>query len=118
MTARPPKRTAPLKSFLTGPPPTPNRSRIMSRIRGKDTGPEIQLRKAVWKLGGRFRVHSKTIAGRPDMSNASARVAIFVDGCFWHGCPRHFRAPKTRREFWEEKIRRNKVRRSIVLHEL
>lgn len=83
----------------------------MARIRGKDTGPERALRSAVWQAGGRFRTHVKGLPGRPDLANRRAKVAVFVDGCFWHGCPRHFKPPRTRREFWVEKIRRNQENR-------
>lgn len=86
----------------------------MSKVRGKDTKPELALRKALSARGARYRIHTTSLPGRPDLSNASKRVAVFVDGCFWHGCPRHFRLPKTRRAFWEEKIRRNKEKREQV----
>jgi DNA mismatch endonuclease, patch repair protein len=93
----------------------PVRSRTMSRIRSKNTKPEVALRRALWATGRRYRVHDKSLPGTPDISNKGRKVAIFVDGCFWHGCPRHFKAPKTRREFWEEKIRRNRKKRAHVL---
>lgn len=92
------------------------RSKTMSKIRGKDTKPELQLRKALHAKGLRYRVHDKTLPGTPDISNKSRKVAVFVDGCFWHGCPQHFKVPKTRSEFWEEKIRRNRETRHHVLH--
>ena len=77
----------------------------------------MALRRVVHALGGRFRVHVKDLPGTPDMANKRARVAVFVDGCFWHGCPRHFKLPKTRRAFWREKIRRNREKRRRVLAE-
>ena len=89
----------------------------MSRIRGKDTKPELMLKKAVYARGGRFRIHAKDLPGRPDLANKRARLVVFVDGCFWHGCPAHFRVPKTRRKFWNEKIARNRRTRSKVLRE-
>jgi DNA mismatch endonuclease (patch repair protein) len=89
----------------------------MGRIRGKDTAPERALRSAVWRSGGRFRVHVKGLPGSPDLANRRAKVAVFVDGCFWHGCRRHFRPPRTRREFWAEKIRRNVANRRRHLAE-
>lgn len=79
------------------------RSYNMSRIRGKDTGPEMLLRKRLWKMGFRYRVHYK-LPGRPDVVFVSRRVAIFVDGCFWHGCPEHGVRPKTNAAFWDKKI--------------
>ncbi|MEC9363075.1 MAG: very short patch repair endonuclease [Pseudomonadota bacterium] len=85
------------------------RSYCMSRIRGRDTGPELTLRRAVWAEGLRYRVRNR-LKGRPDIVFASARVAVFVDGCFWHGCPAHSVKPKTRAAFWAEKIDRNKAR--------
>jgi|SRR5688572_18053876 len=105
----------PLLSYFGARPVDPQRSAIMSRIRGRDTSPEIRLRKAIWRIGARFVTHSSRLPGRPDISNMTARVAVFVDGCFWHGCPRHYRTPRTRRTFWTEKIRRNKERRETVL---
>jgi DNA mismatch endonuclease (patch repair protein) len=87
----------------------------MAKIRGKDTRPEVQLRKALWREGLRFRVHDKSLPGTPDISHKSRKIAIFVDGCFWHGCPEHFKLPKTRSEFWKEKIGRNQEKRKEVL---
>ncbi|HET6398914.1 MAG TPA: very short patch repair endonuclease [Candidatus Thermoplasmatota archaeon] len=105
----------PLLALFGNDPVSPERSRQMSRIRGRDTGPELRLRRALWAAGARFRLHVKDLPGRPDIANKSARVAIFVDGCFWHGCPRHFKAPATRCGFWVEKTERNKRRRVQVL---
>ncbi|MEO8132789.1 MAG: very short patch repair endonuclease [Betaproteobacteria bacterium] len=82
------------------------RSYCMSRIRGKDTRPEVQLRKALWALGIRYRLESK-LKGRPDLVLARIKVAVFVDGCFWHCCPKHFTMPRTRRAFWKNKITGN-----------
>jgi DNA mismatch endonuclease, patch repair protein len=93
------------------------RSKTMSKIRGKNTHPELILRKSLWRLGFRFRIHDKNLPGTPDISNKSRQVVIFVDGCFWHGCPEHFKIPNTRSAFWIEKIRRNKDRRANVLNE-
>lgn len=95
-------------------PVSTQRSRTMSRIRGKDTKPEMALRRALHAAGLRYRVHDKSLPGTPDISNKSRKVAIFVDGCFWHGCPQHFKVPKTRSDFWEEKIRRNQEKRREV----
>jgi DNA mismatch endonuclease (patch repair protein) len=81
----------------------------MSRIRGKDTGPELAVRKALWALRLRYRVHP-AIAGRPDIVFAGARVAVFIDGCFWHGCALHGVKPKSNREFWRTKFRKNQSR--------
>lgn len=85
------------------------RSFCMSRIRGRNTQPEVQLRKVLWALGARFRVYAK-LPGKPDIVFSGAKVAIFVDGCFWHGCPEHRVQPKTNREFWLRKLRQNRAR--------
>jgi DNA mismatch endonuclease (patch repair protein) len=82
----------------------------MSRIRGKDTKPEHRLRRALWAAGLRYRKHARTRAGRPDIVFPGPRVAVFVDGCFWHGCPDHYVRPRTRAGFWAEKLRANTAR--------
>ncbi len=89
------------------------RSEIMSKIRGFDTRPEIFLKRLLESEGISFE-YQPEIGGRPDFLIQSARLCIFVDGCFWHGCPRHFRLPKTNRKFWREKIERNRARRRRV----
>lgn len=81
----------------------------MSRIRGGGTKPEILLRKALWAAGLRYRIKNK-LPGKPDIAFPSVKVAIFVDGCFWHGCPEHMTWPKNNAEFWKEKIEGNMVR--------
>ena len=81
----------------------------MSRNRGTDTKPEILLRRELWKRGLRYRLAVKLI-GKPDIVFKSARIAVFVDGCFWHGCPEHSVQPKTNSEFWRNKIERNRAR--------
>lgn len=62
------------------------RSRMMSKIRSKNTKPEMAVRRTLWKSGLRYRVHDRTLPGTPDISNKRKRLAVFVDGCFWHGC--------------------------------
>ncbi len=84
-----------------------SRSEQMSRIRGKNTSPEVRLRKALWAAGRRYRLHYKTPAGRPDVVFPGARVAVFIDGCFWHGCPVHYVRPRSREAFWAAKLRTN-----------
>jgi len=86
----------------------------MSSIRGKNTKPEITIRRLIWSKGARYRIHDKTVFGCPDISNKSKRMAIFVDGCFWHGCHICYKEPKTNTVFWRNKIQRNKKRRSEV----
>jgi DNA mismatch endonuclease (patch repair protein) len=88
------------------------RSANMRRIRSKDTNPEIALRSLIHRLGYRFRLHRKDLAGKPDIVFPSRRKVIFVHGCFWHqhpGC-REGRMPGSRREYWEPKLRRNQER--------
>ena len=86
----------------------------MSRIRGKDTKPELVLRRALTALGVRYRVHNRRVPGTPDLSHTGSRVAVFVDGCFWHGCPRHYRPPRSRVEFWARKLEYNRDLRKRV----
>lgn len=81
----------------------------MSRNRGRDTGPEMKLRKALWAAGHRYRVRTK-LPGRPDIAFIGARVAVFVDGCFWHACPVHSTRPRSNTAFWAAKLARNVVR--------
>ena len=87
------------------------RSRIMASIRSLNTRPEIMVRKALHARGFRYRIHVKTLPGRPDIVLRRFRAVIFVNGCFWHGhnC-RLFRRPETRPAFWEKKIQRNRER--------
>lgn len=88
------------------------RSRNMSRVKGRDTKPELLVRSIVHGLGYRFRLHSKKLPGRPDVVLPRHRKVIFVHGCFWHGHPGCRRAarPSTNREFWDKKIEGNIAR--------
>lgn len=91
------------------------RSRIMSSVRGKNTKPEMVIRKALHARGFRYRLHSPRICGKPDLALSRYRAAIFVHGCFWHGHDCHlFRMPSTRSEFWRAKINRNRQRDTEV----
>ena len=90
------------------------RSRIMASIKGRDTRPEITVRRILWRHGLRYRTHDRTILGRPDISNKGKRLAIFVDGCFWHRCPKCYREPETNRDFWRSKVEENRRRREVV----
>lgn len=85
------------------------RSYCMSKIKGKNTKPEVALRKALWGLGYRYRI-SNRLSGKPDLVFPSLRTVVFVDGCFWHKCPDHFVHPKTRAQFWLDKINGNVAR--------
>jgi DNA mismatch endonuclease (patch repair protein) len=82
----------------------------MSRIRPKDTKPELILRKALFARGLRYRLNYRVAGYRVDIAFPSKKLAIFVDGCFWHGCPKCFRAPKSNKKYWVPKIATNKVR--------
>jgi DNA mismatch endonuclease (patch repair protein) len=86
------------------------RSRMMSGIRGKNTKPELQIRRLLHRYGFRFRLHVVNLPGKPDIVLSRYRAAIFVHGCFWHGhdCPL-FKYPSTRPDFWREKIGRNRA---------
>ena len=87
------------------------RSKIMSRIRGKDTKPEMTVRKALHALGFRYRLHDARLKGKPDLVFPKYRAVIFVNGCFWHGHNCHlFKWPSTRKEFWKQKILGNSLR--------
>ena len=87
----------------------------MSRIRGKNTGPELAVRKALWALRLRYLYSHSAIPGRPDIVFASPKLAVFIDGCFWHGCALHGVKPKTNSDFWRDKIRKNRARdRKVV----
>lgn len=90
---------------------TVKRSEIMRRVRGKDTYPEKVLRKILFALGFRYRLHVKNLPGTPDLVLARYRSAIFINGCFWHwhGC-RRSRMPTNNVEYWRTKIDRNRTR--------
>lgn len=85
----------------------------MTSTRQRDTRPELLLRSELHRLGLRYRLHRSVVPGtrrRPDIVFGPARVAIFVDGCFWHGCPQHGTAAKKNAKFWREKITANQRR--------
>ena len=103
------------------------RHKNMAAIRGKDTKPEMIVRKGLWRMGFRYRLNHKRLPGHPDFVLKNYRTCIFVNGCFWHGhnvdisnfentdcC----KIPKTNREFWIEKICRNKERDKEEQHKL
>jgi DNA mismatch endonuclease (patch repair protein) len=87
--------------------------RVMQGNKSRDTKPEVAVRSAVHALGMRYRVSARPLAGlrrTADLVFRSARVAVFVDGCFWHGCPAHHSPPKTNAGYWSAKIQGNKSR--------
>jgi DNA mismatch endonuclease (patch repair protein) len=96
------------------------RSAHMRRIRKVDTKPELRVRRLAHRLGYRFRLHRRNLPGTPDLVFPRLRKAILVHGCFWHqhpGC-RLARAPKSRLEYWEPKLRRNQERDKLARAEL
>lgn len=88
------------------------RSAVMRRVKGKDTAPELVVRRALTRLGARYRLHRKDLPGHPDIVMTGRRLALFVHGCFWHGhaCARGARVPKANRDYWVAKVGRNKAR--------
>lgn len=87
------------------------RSRMMSGIRGKDTKPELIIRRALHQKGFRYRLHSKEIPGKPDIVLKKFSAIIFINGCFWHGHNCHlFKWPSSRTEFWKQKIGQTQLR--------
>jgi DNA mismatch endonuclease (patch repair protein) len=87
------------------------RRRIMQSVKTRDTGPELRVRRIVYRLGYRYRLNAKNLPGRPDIVFPGRKKAIFVHGCFWHahGCPKG-RAPKSRLDYWKPKLKANKTR--------
>lgn len=88
------------------------RSAVMRRVKGRDTGPELAVRRALTRLGARYRLQRADLPGRPDIVLPGRRLAIFVHGCFWHGhdCARGARTPKQNRDYWVAKVARNVAR--------
>ena len=85
------------------------RSRMMSGIKGKDTKPELIIRKGLHKKGFRYRLHDKTLPGKPDIVFPKYKAVILTHGCFWHGHDCHlFKWPSSRKDFWKSKIYRNR----------
>lgn len=96
------------------------RSRVMRAVKGKNTKPEMIVRRMAHALGYRYRLHRKDLPGSPDLVFAGRKAVIFVHGCFWHGhdCTRGSRQPKTNAEFWRTKIARNMSRDAANLQAL
>ncbi|MGH6958365.1 MAG: very short patch repair endonuclease [Caulobacteraceae bacterium] len=92
--------------------PPAKRSAVMARVKAKDTGPELRVRRLIWRLGGHYRLHRADLPGRPDIVLPGRRLAVFVNGCFWHGhdCARGARVPKANRDYWTAKVARNRAR--------
>lgn len=96
------------------------RSRIMRAVKGKDTAPEIAVRRLAHGLGYRYRLYRASLPGKPDLVFPSRQKAIFVHGCFWHGhdCARGSRAPKSNADYWRDKIASNRARDAANLKAL
>lgn len=93
------------------------RSRNMAAIKSRNTSPELLLRKSLWGQGVRFftaegwkRLSGQLLPGSPDLIFPRARLVVFVDGCFWHGCPEHYRHPDDNMEYWARKLASNTER--------
>jgi DNA mismatch endonuclease (patch repair protein) len=95
-------------------------SHTMSAIRAKNTKPELAVRKILLSAGiNKYRLNYRKIPGSPDIVFPKKRVAIFINGCFWHGCPYcKLKLPKTHRKFWKDKITANKLRDTKKINEL
>ena len=99
---------------------SPQRHANMAAIHGKDTKPEMVVRRYLWGHGYRYRLNHPRLPGKPDIVMRKYRICIFVNGCFWHGhegC-RYYTIPKTNTEFWVNKVKRNKERDLKVQHKL
>ena len=92
------------------------RSRIMRAVRGKNTRPELLVRRLAHRLGYRFRLHRDDLPGKPDLVFPRLQKVVFVHGCFWHGhiCARGARVPVRNRDYWQQKVARNKARDETV----
>ncbi len=91
--------------------------RVMQGNRKRDTRPEVALRRVLHAQGLRYRVAARPLTDRPwtaDLVFRGARLAVFVDGCYWHGCPQHYASPRTNATYWEGKIARNRARDAQV----
>lgn len=96
------------------------RHAVMAAIRGKDTKPEVLVRRFLWHRGYRYRLNHKHLPGKPDVVLRKYRTCIFINGCFWHGhegC-KLYSVPKTNTEFWRKKVKRNKERDARVLQQV
>jgi DNA mismatch endonuclease (patch repair protein) len=103
------------KFLRDGRAPIPEKemtSRLMSANKSKNTKPEIIIRKALWKNGNKgYRLHWRKTPGKPDIAYPGKKVAVFINGCFWHRCPHcNLPLPKSNSGFWKEKFERNIIR--------
>lgn len=91
-------------------PKSPLVSQQMRRMPRSSTQPELRLRRSLHAAGLRFTVNRRDLPGTPDVALSKARLAIFLDGCFWHGCPSHFVLPKSNSEWWRNKLEATRAR--------
>ena len=99
-----------MSSTKSGARPTPSSEQVsqqMKRMPRKDSVPEVRLRRELHSRGLRFRVNLRGLPGTPDIAFTRAKIAVVVDGCFWHRCPEHGVLPKANRDWWREKLDRN-----------
>jgi len=92
------------------------RKKNMQAIRSKETKIETFVSKALWNAGIRFRKNVKDLPGKPDIALKKYKTAVFIDSCFWHKCPEHFKRPKSNNSYWDKKIERN-VARDLEVNE-
>ena len=90
--------------------PKEKRSEIMKAVKSRDSKIEVAFRKSLWKLGFRYRKNSVSYFGKPDIILKKHKAVIFIDSCFWHGCPEHLRMPSSNQDYWMQKIEGNKIR--------
>lgn len=91
------------------------RRKTMQAIKSSNTSFEDRVHKELWRRGIRFRKNVRTLMGKPDIAIKKYKVAIFLDSCFWHGCPEHCRMPSSNTDYWRSKIQRNRARDKAVL---
>ncbi|RWM32604.1 MAG: DNA mismatch endonuclease Vsr [Mesorhizobium sp.] len=98
----------------------PDRSRVMSLVKSRDTKPELVVRRLVHSMGYRFRLHRTDLPGKPDIVFPGRKAIVMVNGCFWHGhdCKRGARQPKANSEYWKAKVSRNVSRDARVVEAL
>lgn len=90
------------------------RSQIMRAVKSKGTKLEQKVFKALRKRGLKFRTNVANLPGKPDIAIKKYKIVIFLDSCFWHGCPLHCRMPKSNIEYWQKKIEQNKIRDALI----
>lgn len=105
---------------MSATPPDPARSAVMRAVKGRDTGPELLVRRLLHGLGYRYRLHGARLPGKPDLVFARRRKVVLVHGCFWHGhdCKRGARLPRRNADYWTAKIARNRARDGRVAEQL